>query len=269
MNQVTTTTKHLLPAGSTERQAQIAEIVRDQGKALVEELATQFGVAAQTIRKDVNAMCQKGLLRRVHGGVELAAVNAGHYELRRILNLSAKRQVGQAAARLIPDGSAVAVSIGTTPEMVVASLGQHQGLRLFSNNLHVALMAHQFAGTEVTIPGGRLRRSEADIVGPAAVDFFDSYRFDIGLFGVAAVSPDGALLDLTDEDVFAREAISRRADRHILVLDSTKFDRKAHACSGQITDVDHVVCDTRPPEAICKMLAGSGVDLLVCNEATT
>ena len=112
MNRVTTTTKHLLPAGSTERQAQIAEIVRDQGKALVEELATQFGVAAQTIRKDVNAMCQKGLLRRIHGGVELAAVNAGHYELRRILNLSAKRQVGQAAARLIPDGSAVAVSIG-------------------------------------------------------------------------------------------------------------------------------------------------------------
>lgn len=258
--------KQISPTGSTERQAHIAEIVREKGQAKVEELAIQFGVATQTIRKDVNAMCQRGLLRRVHGGVELAAVSARHYELRRILNLSAKRLVGQAAARLIPNGATVAVSIGTTPELVVTNLDQHQELQLFSNNLHVAMTAHQFDGTQVTIPGGRLRRSEADIVGPAAVDFFDSYHFDIGLFGVAAVSPDGGLLDLSEEDVFAREAISRNAQIRILVLDATKFTRSAHARSGHVTEVDHVVCDTRPPEAIHEMLAKSGVNLVICDE---
>ena len=266
MNQETSSTKQISATGSTERQAQIAEIVRDRGQAKVEELALQFGVATQTIRKDVNSMCRKGLLRRVHGGVELATVGARHYELRRILNLSAKKTIGQAAARLIPDGATVAVSIGTTPELVVENLDRHQGLQLFSNNLHVAMAAHQFDGTQVTIPGGRLRRSEADIVGPAAVDFFDGYRFDIGLFGVAAISPDGALLDLSEEDVFAREAISRNARTRILVLDATKFARTAHACSGHVTEVDHVVCDTRPPDAICTMLSEAGVNLVICDE---
>lgn len=266
MNQNHASIKTATPHGNTDRQAQIAEIVRDQGHAKVEDLAARFGVATQTIRKDINTMCQGGLLRRVHGGVELSAINAGHYELRRILNLSAKRQIGQAAAALIANDSTVAVSIGTTPELVVAGLAGHSGLRLFSNNLHVALLAHQFDGAEVTIPGGRLRRSEADIVGPTAVDFFDSYKFDYGVFGVAAVSPDGGLLDLSEEDVLSRNAISRRSQHRILVLDSTKFARKAHACSGHITDVEHVICETRPPKDICAMLGSAGVDLIICNE---
>ncbi len=251
----------------TERQAQVAEIVRAKGHAKVEELARLFGVSAQTIRKDVNAMCERGLLRRVHGGVELSATSADHYALRRILNIGPKRAIGQATAQLIPDETALAVSIGTTPEMVVAQLGQHAGLRIFSNNMHVAMTAHEFATASVTIPGGTLRPSEADIVGPSAVNFFDAYRFDIGVFGVAAVDDDGGLLDLCEEDVRSRDAISRNADLRILVLDVSKFQRRAHARGGHICDVDHVVCDQRPPEPMCQMLAEANVALTICEEA--
>lgn len=259
-----------LASGSShgsQRQAQIAEIVRDQGEAKVDDLATLFQVSTQTIRKDINVMCEKGLLRRVHGGVELARGTAEHYDLRRILNFSAKMKIGQAAAQLIPNDVTLAVSIGTTPELAVSCLDHHQGLRVFSNNLHVALSAHKFGTAEVTIPGGRLRASEADIVGPSAVSFFDGYRFDIGLFGVAAVAEDGALLDLSDEDAHAREAITRNAETKILVLDSSKFGRRAHTCSGHVTKVDHVVCDTRPPAAICAMLDAAGGQLTICDEA--
>lgn len=251
----------------TERQAQVAEIVRQEGHAKVDDLAQRFGVTTQTIRKDVNALCARGLLRRVHGGVELSPVTAGHYDLRRILNLGAKRAIATAAASVIPNEASIAVSIGTTPEMVVASLGQHQGLRLFTNNLHVAMTAQRFDNATVTIPGGTLRNAEADIVGPTAVDFFDSYKFDFGVFGVAAVDENGALLDLSEEDVRSRDAIFRNADTRILVLDVSKFNRKAHARSGMIHDVEQVICDTRPPEPICRMLEQADVKLTICDEA--
>jgi len=250
----------------TERQAQVAAIVREQGGAKVDDLARLFGVSTQTIRKDINSMCERGLLRRVHGGVELATVNADHYELRRILNLSAKQRIGQKAAERIPDNVTVAVSIGTTPEMVVASLGGHSGLRVFSNNLHVAMSADRFDEVSVTIPGGTLRDSEADIVGPSAVHFFDSYKFDIGVFGVAAVDENGALLDLSDLDVHAREAISRNAVTRILVLDATKFGRRAHVRNGMITDVEYVICDRHTPPAICEQLDAADVKLITCDE---
>ncbi len=251
------------PGWGSDRQAQIAEIVRAQGQARVDDLAAHFGVSPQTIRKDINEMCARGLLRRVHGGVKLAEVNAGHYELRRVLNLDAKRRIGQAAAALIPDHATVAVSIGTTPELVVAALGQHRGLHILTNNLHVAMAANGFDGARVTIPGGTLRDAQADIVGPSAVDFFDSYRFDIGVFGVAAVDADGSLLDLSDEDAKSRNAISRNADTRVLVLDGSKFTRQAHARGGQITEVEHVVCDTPPPAAIQAQLQAASVHLVI------
>ncbi len=259
---------HPVSASGTERQAQIAEIVRDKGHAKVDDLAALFSVSTQTIRKDINAMCERGLLRRVHGGVQLARVNSNHYQLRRVLNLPAKTKIGQVAAKLIPDEATLAVSIGTTPEITVNCLTEHTGLRLFSNNLHVALTAHGFGIAEITIPGGRLRTSEADIVGPSAVSFFESYRYDFGLFGVAAVAEDGALLDLSEEDMHTREAITKNAETRILVLDSTKFTRKAHVRSGHVTNVDHVVCETRPPAPICEMLAEAGVNLVICDEGT-
>lgn len=256
------------PMPSSDRQAQIAEIVRDQGEARVDDLADLFHVSSQTIRKDFNVMCAKGLLRRVHGGVELAHANAQHYDLRRILNFVAKKKIGQATAKLIPNDVTLAVSVGTTPELAVSCLEHHQGLQVFSNNLHAALTAHAFGNAEVTIAGGRLRSSEADVVGSSAVNFFEGYRFDIGLFGIAAVSADGALLDLSEADAQAREAITRNAAKKILVLDSTKFSRRAHACCGHVTKVDHVVCETRPPAAICEMLIDAEVNLIICDEAT-
>ena len=255
------------PVPSSDRQAQIAEIVRDQGEARVDDLASLFLVSSQTIRKDINSMCEKGLLRRVHGGVELAHANAQHYDLRRILNFAAKKKIGQATAKLIPNDVTLAVSVGTTPELAVSCLDQHHGLQIFSNNLHAALAAHAFGNAEVTIAGGRLRSSEADVVGSSAVNFFQGYRFDVGLFGVAAVSTDGALLDLSEADAQAREAIMRNAATKILVLDATKFGRRAHACSGHVTKVDHVVCETRPPVAISDMLREAGVNLIICDEA--
>lgn len=266
MNDATPFSTISFPAPGSDRQAQIAEIVRGQGEAKVDELANLFQVSPQTIRKDVNVMCERGLLRRVHGGVELARANAQHYDLRRILNFDAKKKIGQAAAKIIPNDVTLAVSIGTTPELTASCLDLHQGLRIFSNNLHAALTTHTFGNSQVTIAGGRLRSSEADIVGSSAVTFFEGYRFDIGLFGVAAVSADGALLELSEDDAHAREAITRNSATTILVLDSTKFGRKAHACSGHITKVDHVVCETRPPAAICAMLIASGVNLIICDE---
>lgn len=253
-------------SAATLRQAQVAEIVRGKGQAKVNDLAALFGVSTQTIRKDINAMCERGLLRRVHGGVSLSVGSVGHYELRRALNLPQKQFIGQAVSELIPDGATLAVSIGTTPEVVVAALSEKRGIRIFSNNLHVAMAAHGFRDVEVHIPSGKLRRAQADIVGPGAVSFFDSYKFDIGLFGVAAVDEDGALLDLSEEDVHSREAISRNSKQRVLVLDSSKFGRAAHVRSGHITDVEIVVCDAPPPGPVLEMLKKSASVVVIRGE---
>ena len=85
------------------RQNRILALAREDGKVDVENLSTLFEVSPQTIRKDLNELCDKQLLQRIHGG---AIVGSGienvSYEARRLLAPGAKKAIGQTAAALIP-----------------------------------------------------------------------------------------------------------------------------------------------------------------------
>ena len=161
----------------SERQEEIADLVQSRGFASVEALAERFDVTAQTIRRDVNRLCERGVLRRTHGGVEPPAPAGNvHYRTRRILNLPEKRRIaGQAAAR-VPDGASIAFSTGTTLEIVMRALARRRSLRVFTNNLNVAFVASGIASFQVTIAGGRLSPGDRDLLGPAARAFNDLAR---------------------------------------------------------------------------------------------
>jgi len=250
----------------SERQSEIAELVRTTGFAGIDELADRFSVSTQTIRKDVNGLCDKGLLRRVHGGVQLASVGNLEYRMRKVLRYSAKQQIAAAVAEAIPNGSSLSISIGTTPEAVVSAMLGHTNLKIQSNNLNIAMIANTAGSFDVSIPGGLIRRGDGDIVGPAAVAFFESYKADFGIFGVAAVDADGGLLDFYEEEVAARQAILRNCRTSFLVLDHMKFERNAHVRGGHITDVDRVFCDKAPPPGIASKLAEAGVTVTICGK---
>lgn len=249
----------------TERQSVIAELVRTNGFAGIDELAERFQVTTQTIRRDVNHLCDLGMMRRVHGGVQLMSSGNLPFRLRQVLRLETKRRIASAMANVIPQGATVALSIGTTLEAVAEALA-HKRTRIFTNNLHVAMSAHDADGTTVVIPGGTLRPGDGDIVGNHTVEFFERFKVDFGIFGVAAVDPDGGLLDFHEDEVAARQAILANCREAYLVLDHTKFDRQAHVRGGHITDVSHVVCDATPPPPITAKLAEAGVGLILCQE---
>ncbi|MBO6757501.1 MAG: DeoR/GlpR transcriptional regulator [Roseibium sp.] len=239
----------------SKRQAKIAELVQMTGFASVEELADRFDVTTQTIRRDVNGLCEMGILRRTHGGVEppASAVNI-HYSTRQILNLPEKRKIADLVAREVANGQSLAFSIGTTPEIVMQALSQHENLSIFTNNLNVAFTASANPTFRVTIAGGRLRHGDRDILGAATQDFFSRYKVDIGVFGVAGVDDDGTLLDFHEDEVAARQSILANCRQSFLVLDHTKFGRAAHVRGGHIRDVSAVFTDHPLPSALAALL---------------
>ncbi len=250
----------------SRRQEEIADLVQSQGFASVEALAERFDVTTQTIRRDVNRLCELGVLRRTHGGVEPPAPAGNvHYQTRQILNLPEKRLIAGRVAASVPDGASIAFSIGTTPEIVMQALTRHRNLRVFTNNLNVAFAASGNASFQVTITGGRLRHGDRDVLGPATQDFFASYKLDLGIFGVAGVEEDGTLLDFHEDEVTARQAILENCREAFLVLDHSKFGRGAHVRGGHITDVDRVFCDQPLPGPIAGLLADAGREAVVCN----
>ena len=101
------------------RQQQILSIARKTGSVGVDGLSVLFEVSPQTIRKDLNELCDGRILARTHGGAMLTSgvENVG-YEARRQLAAAEKQVIGQRAASLIPNNCSLFINIGTTTEEV-------------------------------------------------------------------------------------------------------------------------------------------------------
>ncbi|WP_181701466.1 DeoR/GlpR family DNA-binding transcription regulator [Chthonobacter albigriseus] len=245
------------------RQHSILDLAKQIGRVTVEDLAVRFDVTPQTIRKDLNELCEQRLLARVHGGAIIASSveNVG-YDARRQIASREKAAIGRAAAALIPNDASLFINIGTTTEAVAQALLQHSGLMVITNNINVANIMRPYPQIEVVIAGGVVRRSDGGIVGEAAADFIRQFKVDFAIVGTSAIDEDGSLLDYDFREVKVAQAIMANARQVILVSDSTKFDRTAPVRIGTIDQVDSFVTDHCPSERVRALCAGAEVRLI-------
>jgi len=247
----------------SSRQEDILELAREQGKVLVEDLAIHFQVTPQTIRKDLNDLCDSKVLSRIHGGAVFPRGNENvKYEARRSMAAVEKQAIGKAAAEIIPDNSSLFINIGTTTEAVGEALMDHRELMVITNNINVANRLRVFPSIEVIIAGGVVRGSDGGIVGEAAVDFIRQFKVDYAVIGVSAIDADGALLDFDFREVKVAQAIIANARHVILVSDSSKFDRTAPVRMGHISQVHTFITDGCPSPEIRKICTESEVRLV-------
>lgn len=247
-----------------KRREAISALVLEQGAVTVGSLAERFGVSMQTIRRDVDALCEGDMLHRSHGRIELSEefLNTP-FDQRADTNLSGKRAIGEAAAELIPDGSTIFISIGSTPLSVANALACRKDLTVITNNLSAAMSLSEERSNRIILPGGELRLPDRDILGDDVLEFFGRFRADFGVFGAAGVADDGGLLDFHTTEVRARQRIRENAQVSLLVLDVSKFGRQAPALGDNIVDMDKTIVDRLPPPAYAPLIAKFDDRLLV------
>lgn len=247
----------------TERHSEIINLARDNGRIFVDDLALRFGVTPQTIRKDLNDLCERRLLTRIHGGALFpSGIENVEYEQRRKIASEEKTAIGRAAAGMIPDNASLFINIGTTTEAVGHALLDHHGLMVITNNINVANSLRVYPSIEVVIAGGVVRGSDGGIVGEAAVDFIKQFKVDFAVIGASAIDHDGALLDFDFREVKVAQAILANARHVILVADATKFERTAPVRIGHLSQVDTFITDFCGNESIRRICIDSDVRLI-------
>ncbi|PXA99021.1 DeoR family transcriptional regulator [Nostoc sp. 3335mG] len=248
------------------RQSQIVELARKKGGVTVEQLVQAFDVTPQTIRKDLNVLCERGTLRRTHGGaMHPSGVENVEYEARRQIATNEKQAIGRAAAALIPDNASLFINIGTTTEAVSQALADHRGLMVITNNINVANRLRVVPTVEVVIAGGVVRPADGGIVGEAAVDFIRQFKVDFAVIGVSAIDAEGALFDYDFREVKVAQAIIANARHVILVSDSTKFSRSAPVRIGHLSQANTFITDHCPHDSIRQLCAEGGIAMIETN----
>ncbi|WP_428717717.1 DeoR/GlpR family DNA-binding transcription regulator [Undibacterium curvum] len=231
------------------RQQELLANVQREGFASVEQLAAQFRVTQQTIRRDINLLADLNLLRRFHGGVGLtsSAENMA-YNTRQTLLSDEKRRIAALVASHIPDQATLFINLGTTTEEIARALCHHRNLRVITNNMNVASIMSSYQDIEVIVTGGVVRARDGGLTGEAAVDVISQFQVDFGIIGISGIEMDGTLREFDYREVRVSEAIIKHSRTVFLAADHTKFDRPALVKLGHLSQIDVLFTDQAVPE---------------------
>ena len=246
------------------RQNHILSLVRRHGFVSIEALAQQLEVTPQTVRRDINELCEDARLQRYHGGAGLpSSVENLSYSTRQVLCLEEKKRIAREVARHIPDHASLFINIGTTTEEVAKALMDHAGLRIITNNLNVAGIMSGKSEFEVIVAGGVVRPRDRGIVGEATIDLIRQFKVDIGIIGISGIDNEGELLDFDYREVRVAQTIIEHSRQVFLAADHSKFGRSAMVRLGNLSQIDVLFTDRPPPAAMRDMLGAAGVSVQV------
>ncbi|MSP83314.1 MAG: DeoR/GlpR transcriptional regulator [Alphaproteobacteria bacterium] len=249
------------------RQAAILEAVARAGSCSISQLAQDLAVSDETIRRDIKVLADEGRVVKIHGAVALPDIlRESAFELRLRENADGKKAIAKAAAREIANGDSVMLDTGSTTAHVAYALRDHRELTVVTNSIDIARALATRNGNRVFMAGGELRADDGAALGPSATAFIEQFRVKTAILSLGALDvEDGPMNFDLSEATFSRVMISR-AMRSILVVDGSKFGRRAVIKAMPYTSINLLITDRIPPAPFDRLLADAKVQVMVAED---
>lgn len=235
------TNKDLAP----ERQAHIAELVREHGTMRVDALSRELGVSAATVRRDLEALERKGLIRRVHGGAmsSTGRLEEPLFDDKTDIAPAEKRRIAERAAQYVKSGDTVYLDGGSTILELARLLKERTDITIVTNSLRAAVeLSH--SDMRVIVVGGELRPRSQTIVGPLTRTLLDELHFDVAFMGTIGMSLKEGLTTTDPGEAFTKQQVMQHADQIVLLCHSQKIGKVSFARAGDISTVNVVLTDS-------------------------
>jgi DeoR/GlpR family transcriptional regulator of sugar metabolism len=248
-----------------ERRHDILDNVLRTGRASVADLSQAFGVSEVTIRGDLQMLAEQGLLVRTHGG----AIPANRLSpelslaLRRQQQTLAKDHIGEAGAALIEDGDAVWLDTSSTALAIARHLTHHRHVTVITNSIAIVQELADHPNLDVVVPGGRLRRETASLIGVDGLDFVRRFNIQKGFFGAHGLTVDEGLTDVSVDEAEVKQVLVGLCRQVVAVLDATKWGRVGLASFAPLDQIDTIITDQSAPPGLVAQVQAAGVDVLL------
>jgi DeoR family fructose operon transcriptional repressor len=243
-----------------ERQQQIVERARMDGRVEVTWLADDFGVTTETIRRDMTTLERHGLLRRVHGGaipVERLGFEPGLADRDAVMTAE-KERIAKAALAELPKGGAVLLDAGTTTSRLAEVLPSDRELTVVTNSIPiVSTLAHRPQTTVLAI-GGKVRGRTMACVEDWALRALSDACVDVAFIGANGVSAERGLSTPDTSEAAVKRAMVASARRVVVVADHTKVGNDCLARFATLGEVDVVISDSGLDADVARQLETEG-----------
>jgi DeoR/GlpR family transcriptional regulator of sugar metabolism len=207
------------------------------------ELAAEFSLSEDAIRRDLRALAAQGLCRRVYGGAIPIPSHDRPITARLYENPERKTALARAGAATVQPGELVFLDSGSTNVTLVDHLPEEADLTVATNGVDVAAAALRRQDLRVLLLGGEVDPHLGGSVDAAAVASLQRLRIDRCFVGVCGMDvDDGAMATHYNEVVFKRTLVERSLHR-VALLSSDKLAASVHYSFASLTEIHTLVVE--------------------------
>lgn len=231
----------------------------------VNDLSDLVEASPATVRRDIVKLDERGLLRKVHGGIAPLDTAVGGivrgkpYRENEVLNVVQKQDIAAAGAQLCSNGDTVFIHAGSTCSIFSQRLTE-KSLRIVTNSIAVAEHIWRNDRCQLHLLGGDLYREPAILHAPQRWE--EEFFVDKCFLGTLGLCPEGLL---ENNPMLARvsKAIADRSSEVIVLADSSKFSMRPQLLSLAMGRVSTLITDDGISERDARMIEDAGVRLIV------
>jgi DeoR family transcriptional regulator of aga operon len=252
---------------TSERRRRITAMLSEHGSVQVLALADEFGVSAQTIRKDLQYLEARGVATRSYGGAISAHVIGGQQEApvetKRVLHASEKEAIGRRAAALVVPGDSIILDSGTTTALIARHMPDSEDITVVTNDAGVLSELIAKKHIQVVMLGGALRRRNLAFYGGQTLAAMSELSVNKLFLGVDGFDLEHGITTHFEAEAQLNRLMVKSATQVIAVTDSSKFGRKCLHRIASVEELDVLVTDRQAPQPLLEAAQGVGIEVLV------
>ena len=248
-----------------QRQLNIIDILRRTGRVSVDELVAEFNASAETIRRDLSVLASTGKIQKVHGGALLPSNQQGEgpFQQRMAENIAAKRIIAEKASQLISAGDSLLIDTGSTTLIFAEEIAAIKDLTVITNSAEIAkVIAAAKNNSKVFLLGGEYHADNRQTLGTMLIAQLEQFHVQYAVVTVGSLNAQVGAADFNIEEAMIARAMLQRADKSILLADSSKFNNVASFVVAKLNQFDQLVCDIEPDQELKRALEEANAALI-------
>lgn len=226
-----------------ERLEYILKKLKEDHKVLQTELSYDLHVSEDTVRRDLEALAQNGLLIKVRGGAIPHSPNPNTFKERITIHEDDKKAIAAKALTFLHDGQTIIMDGGTSTYTLVKMLPPYLRLTIITNSVPIAMQMMEHPATEVILTGGRVAKNSQVTNGMETIRMLEKVRADICFLGICSLHPTAGVTGLDLEESEVKASMIKAANRVIALGTSDKMGTAEPFKVCEITELDTIITD--------------------------
>jgi DeoR family ulaG and ulaABCDEF operon transcriptional repressor len=251
-----------------QRQQLILDFLDEAKFAGVRVLCDQLNSSEATIRRDLNKLAAAGKIKKIRGGAEaiqstvpVAKIVGKSFWVDKEKNVDTKRMIAKRAVELCDDGESVIINGGSSTFMMAEFL-QDRRMNILTNSFVLAHELLESSQNQITLPGGEVYRKQSIILSSFENDTTQNYHGSKMFMGCPGISEVG-VMETDPLLILAEQKLRKRAEKLIVLADSTKIGVKGNLIFSPLSGVDVVITDSNANKNTLQHFERQGIEVIV------